>query len=129
MAAKAGHVDIVKYLVENGAEVNAVKVRIDMYDITYNFVFSSYCILFRTVYLNDNKTDVSIFVLCFCWFLHGRFDSDVIKRVNYVVEQGARVDVRNVTIIMYNGTQFHPLHLIALSFYFKVSNNANWIVV
>ena len=36
MAAWAGHVDIVKYLVENGAEVNAMcKVRIDMYNITY----------------------------------------------------------------------------------------------
>ena len=51
MAAKAGHVDIVKYLVENGGEVNAVKVRIDIYDITYNFVFLSYCILFRTVHI------------------------------------------------------------------------------
>ena len=51
MAAKAGHVDIVKYLVENGAEVNALKVRIDIYDITYNFVFLSYCILFKTVHI------------------------------------------------------------------------------
>ena len=31
MAANAGHVDIVKYLVENGAEVNAAdKVKIEM---------------------------------------------------------------------------------------------------
>ena len=51
MAAKAGHVDIVKYLVENGAEVNALKVRIDIYDITYNFVFLSNCILFKTVHI------------------------------------------------------------------------------
>ena len=51
MAAKAGHVDIVKYLVENGAEVNALNVRIDIYDITYNFVFLSYCILFKTVHI------------------------------------------------------------------------------
>ena len=36
MAASSGHVDIVKCLVENGAEVNAVDtVRIDMYNITY----------------------------------------------------------------------------------------------
>ena len=35
-AAEAGHVDIVKYLVENGAQVNAVvEVRIDMYNIIY----------------------------------------------------------------------------------------------
>ena len=34
-------------------------------------------------------------------FCGGRFNSDVIKRVNYIVEQGARVDVRNdVTIIL-----------------------------
>ena len=129
MAAKAGHVDIMKCLVENGAEVNAVVVRIDMYNIIYNFVFSSYGILLKTVYMNDNKTDVSISVLCLCWFLQGRFDSDVIKRVNYVVEQGARVDFRNdATIIMYIGTQFHTLHLIAQSSYFKISNNVDWIV-
>ena len=36
MAASAGHVDIVKCLVENGAEVNAGdKVKIDMYNVTY----------------------------------------------------------------------------------------------
>ena len=36
MAAMAGHVDIVKYLVENGANVNAVRlVRIYIYNITY----------------------------------------------------------------------------------------------
>ena len=36
MAAKAGHIDIVKFLVENGAEVNAKdQVWIDMYNITY----------------------------------------------------------------------------------------------
>ena len=36
MAASAGHFGIVKWLVENGAEVNAVdRVRIDMYNITY----------------------------------------------------------------------------------------------
>ena len=36
MAASAGHVDVLKCLVENGAEVNAVaRVRIDMYNITY----------------------------------------------------------------------------------------------
>ena len=46
MAAKAGHVDIVKYLVENGAEVNAVKVRIYMYNITYSlpvFLCAGFC--------------------------------------------------------------------------------------
>ena len=49
------------------------------------------------------------------------FNSYVIKRVNYVVEQGARVDVTNdATIIMYLGTQCHTLHLIALSFYLKL---------
>ena len=36
MAAWAGRVVVVKYLVENGAEVNAVDtVRIEMYNITY----------------------------------------------------------------------------------------------
>ena len=35
-------------------------------------------------------------------FLLDCFNSDVIKRVNYVVEEGARVDIRNdATIIMY----------------------------
>ena len=34
MAVSAGHVDIAKYLVENGAEMNAVdEARIDMYSI------------------------------------------------------------------------------------------------
>ena len=62
-------------------------------------------------------------------FLLGVFNSHVIRRVNYVVEQGARVDVRNdVTIIMYIGTQCHTLHLISFSSYFKVSNNVDWIV-
>ena len=57
-----------KYLVENGAEVNAVdKVRIDKYNITTGFVLSSYCILFKTVYINDNKTDDSMSILCLCW--------------------------------------------------------------
>ena len=106
MAASAGHVDIVKYLVEKGAKVNAVDVvRIDMYNITYRLRIVILLYSFQNSVYNDNKTDDSISVLCLCWFLHGRFNGDVIKRVNYVVEQGARVDVRNdVTIIMYIGT-------------------------
>ena len=57
-----------------------------------------------------------------------RFNSHVIKRVNYVVEQGARVDIRNdATIIMYLGTQCHALHLIVLSSYFKISKNIHWV--
>ena len=111
MAAKTGHVDIVKYLVENGAEVNAVaRVRIDIYNMTYRLRVILLYSLQNSVY-NDNKTNDYISVLCLCWFLLLHFNSDVIKRVNYVVEQGARVDVRNdVTIIMYIGTQFHTLH-------------------
>ena len=36
MATEAGHADIVKYLVENGADVNAKDpVMIDIYNITY----------------------------------------------------------------------------------------------
>ena len=129
MTARTGHVDMVKYLVENGAEVNAVAmVRIDMYNITYRLrVILLYS--FQNSVYNDNKADDFISVLCLCWFLLRGSNSNVIKRVNYVVEQGARMDVRNdVTIIMYIGTQFHTLHLIALSSYFKVSNNVNWIM-
>jgi len=57
--------------------------------------------------MNDNKTDNRVSIICLCLFLLGRFNSHVIKRVNYVVEQGARVDVSNdaTTIIMYIGTQ------------------------
>ena len=48
--------------------------------------------------------------------------------MNYVVEQGARVDIRNeATIIMYIGTQCHTLHLIVLSCYFKISKNIHWV--
>ena len=37
MATEAGHADIVKYFVENGADVNAKDpvVKIDIYNITY----------------------------------------------------------------------------------------------
>ena len=79
--------------------------------------------------MNKNKTDDRVCVLCLCWFLLRRFNSHVTKRVNYFVEQGARVDVRNdATIIIYNGAQCHTLHLIALSSYFKISNNVDRIV-
>ena len=62
-------------------------------------------------------------------FLLGCFDSHVIKRASYVVEQGARVDVRNdAAIIMYISTQCHTLHLIALSCYSKISNNVDRIM-
>ena len=61
----------------------------------------------------------SLYYVC-AGFLLGRFNSHVIKRVNYV-QQGERVDVRNdATIIMYIGTQCHTLHLISLSSYFKM---------
>ena len=114
MAAKTGHVDILKYLVENGAEVNAVaRVRVDMYNITCRLRFILLYSFQNSVY-SDNKADDFISVLCLCWFLLRRCNSNVIKRVNYVVEQGLRVEVRNeVTIIMYIGTQFHTLPLIA----------------
>ena len=60
--------------------------------------------------------------------MQDRFNSHVIKRVNYVVEQGARVDIRNdATIIMYVGTQCHALHLIVLSSYLKISINMDWV--
>ena len=130
MAAKAGHIGIVKSLVENGPEVNAVrKVKVDICTISLTgFVLSSYCILLKTVYMHDNETDDSISILCLCWFLLGRFNSHVIKRVNYI-QQGERVDVRNdATIIMYIGTQCHTLHLISLSSYFKTSNNVDRIM-
>ena len=98
-----------------------------MYNITYRLRVVILLYSFQNSVYNDNKTDDSIFVFCLCWFLHGGFNSYVIKRVNYVVEQGARVDVRNdATIIMYNGTQCHTLQLITLSFYFKISNNVDW---
>ena len=130
MAAKAGHVDILKYLVENDAEVNAVAVvKIDMYNITYRLHVFILCYSFQNSVYYDNTTDGSISVLCLCWFLLGRFSSHVIKRMNYAVEQGARVDVGNdATIIMYNGTQRHTLYLIALSSYFIISNNVDSIM-
>ena len=60
--------------------------------------------------------------------MHGRFNRHVIKRVNYVVDQGAKVDVTNdATIIMYIGTLCHTLHLIVLSSYVKISNNVDWV--
>ena len=65
----------------------------------------------------------------FLLVLQDLFNSHVIKRVNYAVEQGAKVDVRNdATIIMYIGTHSHTLHLIVLSCYFKISNNVDWVV-
>ena len=114
-----------KCLVENGAEVNRVDtVRIHMCNITYRLPVFILFYSFPNGAYSYNKTDSFISVLSLCWFLHGRFNSHVIKHVNYVVEQGARVDVRNdASIIMYLGTQCHTLHLIALSSYFKISNN------
>ena len=64
----------------------------------------------------------------FVRFFHGRYNSHVIKRRNYVVEPGARVDIRNDgTIIMYIGMQCHTLHLIVLSSYVKISKNIDWV--
>ena len=73
MAAKAGHVDIVKYLAEKGAEVNAVDtVRIDMNSITYSLRAVNLLHSFQNSVYNENKTGDSISVLCLCWFLQGR---------------------------------------------------------
>ena len=64
----------------------------------------------------------------FVRFFHGRYYSHLVKRMDYVVEQGARMDIRNdATIIMYIGTQCHTLHLIILSSYVKISNNIDWV--
>ena len=117
MAALPGHVDIVKYLVENGAEVNVVDmVRIDKFNITYRLRVVILLCSFQNSVSNDNKTGDYISILCLCWFLHGRFDNHVIKRVNYVVEQGERVDVRNdVTIIMYRGWPRESCHAFKCS--------------
>ena len=85
MAASARHVDIVKCLVENGADVNAVdRVRIDMYNISYKLRVFILLYPFQNSVYDDNKTDDLVFILCLCWFLHGHFNSYVIKRVNYV---------------------------------------------
>ena len=68
MAAKAGHVDIVKYLVENGAEVNAWNtVRIYMYNITYRLPVFLLLYSFQNSAYNYHKTYSFIPVLCFCW--------------------------------------------------------------
>ena len=106
-----------KYLVENSAEVNAVpEVRIDMYNITYRL-----CVVIVLYSFQQ--------CLCLCWLLLRRFDSQVIKRVNYVVGQGTRLIFGNeATIIMYFGTQCHTLHLIAFSCYFKILNNVDRIM-
>ena len=125
MASSAGHVDMVKYLVENGAEVNAVNhtVRIDLYNITYRRHVVIRLYSFQNSVFNDNKTDDRISVFLLCCFLLGSFDSHVIKRVNYVVE-GGRVHLRNnVTIVMYNDTC--TLHLIVLSSYFKIPSKVD----
>ena len=69
MAAEAGHVEIVKYLVEKGAEVNPMAmVRIDMYNITYRLrVILLYS--FQNSVYNDKRTDdLSLYYVCagFC---------------------------------------------------------------
>ena len=100
-----------------------------MYNITYRLSVVILLYSFQNRVYNDNTTDDSICVLCLCWFLQGRINGDVIKCVNYVLEQGARVDVRNdATIIVYIDTQCHTLHLITLSSYFKISSNLDWIM-
>ena len=58
----------------------------------------------------------SLYYVCAGFCCMGHFNCHVITRVNYAVEQGARVDDRNdATIIMYIGTQCHTLHLLNLS--------------
>ena len=65
-----------------------------------------------------------LFCAAFCWV--------DIKCVNYIVEggrvhQGRRVHFRNnVTIVMCIDTC--TLHLIALSSYFKIPSNVDWII-
>ena len=124
MAASRGHVDIVKYFVENGAEVNAVAtVWIDMFNITYRLRVVILLYSFQDSVSNCKKTDDSIFVLCLCLFLQGCFNSHVIKRVTLSCRTRCKSGCQeNVTIIMYMGTQCRTQHLIALSSYFKVSN-------
>ena len=68
MAASAGHVDIMKYFVENGADVNA-KYRVRIEYVQYYLL--AWCthpiVFFSKQYINDNKTDDSISILCLCW--------------------------------------------------------------
>ena len=99
------------------------------YNITYRLRVVILLYSFQNNVHDGNKTDDSMSVLCLCWFLQSRFNSLVVKRVNSLVEQGARVDVRNdAIIIMYDGTECYTLHLISLSSYFKISNNVHWMM-
>ena len=70
MAASKGCVDIVKCLVENGAEVNAVdKARIDMYNITYSLHVVIVLYSFQNNLYIYNKTEIRyLYYVCagFC---------------------------------------------------------------
>ena len=60
MAGETGRVDIVKYLVENGAQVNVVdKVSIDMYNTIHLWTSCVVALLyfFKTIYITNDETD------------------------------------------------------------------------